>query len=265
MDEENISYADCLKKAQELGFAETDPTGDVEGYDAMYKIAILSNIVFNKRIDISKIYREGITNISSIDMKLADEFGYKIKLIALSKSLIDDNGSQMLDIRVHPMLVSKKRELSDIKNATNAVMLKGFPVGEVMFVGPGAGEFPTASSVVGDILAIKAEINRKDDILPMSVCHHTEFANQINIEDTKNCYYLRIKAKNTPGTIGKIGLACGKYNINLSCILQKGVNEDRSATIIVITEECFEKDINSMMESLEETSEIKILNRIRVM
>ena len=265
MDEENISYADCLKKAQELGFAETDPTGDVEGYDAMYKIAILSNIVFNKRIDISKIYREGITNISSLDMKLADEFGYKIKLIALAKSLKDVNGAQLLDIRVHPMLVSKKRELSDIKNATNAVMLKGFPVGEVMFVGPGAGEFPTASSVVGDILSIKAEINRKDDILPMSVCHHTEFANQINIEDTKNCYYLRIKAKNTPGTIGKIGLACGKYNINLSCILQKGVNEDRSATIIVITEECFEKDINSMMESLEETSEIKILNRIRVM
>ena len=265
MDEENISYDTCLKKAQELGYAETDPTGDVEGFDAMYKIAILSNIVFNKRIDIDKIYREGITKITSLDMKLADEFGYKVKLIAQAKAMQDENNESALDIRVHPMLVSKKRALSDIKNATNAVMLKGFPVDEVMFVGPGAGEFPTASSVVGDILAIKAEIHRGDDILPMSVCHHSEFANQINIENTVNCYYLRIKAKNTPGTIGKIGLACGKFNINLSCILQKGVNEDGSATIIVITEECLEKDINLMIKSVEETSEIKVLNRIRVM
>ncbi len=265
MDEDNIGYDECLKRAQELGYAETDPTGDVEGFDAMYKIAILSNIVFNKRIDINKIYREGITKITSLDMKLADEFGYKIKLIAQAKKMQDKNNESALDIRVHPMLVSKKRALSDIKNATNAVMLKGFPVDEVMFVGPGAGEFPTASSVVGDILAIKTEIHKNDDILPMSVCHHSKFANQINIENTVNCYYLRIKAINTPGTIGKIGLACGKYNINLSCILQKGVNEDGSATIIVITEECLERDINLMIKSIEETSEIKVLNRIRVM
>ena len=265
MDEDNISYEECLLKAQQLGYAETDPTGDVEGFDAMYKIAVLSNIVFNKRIDVNKIYREGITNITSLDMKLADEFGYKIKLIALAKLMQDFQGKSALDIRVHPMLVSKKRALSDVKNATNAVMLKGFPVDEVMFVGPGAGEFPTASSVVGDILAIKAEIRRGDDILPMSVCHHNEFANQIDVEHTVNCYYLRIIASNTPGTIGKIGLACGKYNINLSCILQKGVNDDGSATIIVITEECLEKDINLMIKSIEEDSKIKVLNRIRVM
>ena len=265
MEEDNLSYHDCLLKAQELGYAETDPTGDVEGYDAMYKIAILSNIAFNKRIDIDKIYREGISNISSLDMKLADEFGYKIKLIALSKKMNDLSGNECLDIRVHPMLVSKNKSLADIKNATNAVMLDGFPVGEVMFVGAGAGEFPTASSVVGDILTIKSELNSNGEILPMTVCHHSDYANQINIEDTINCYYLRIKAANTPGTIGKIGLACGKYNINLSCILQKGVNDDRSATIIVITEECYEKDINLMIKDVEQTSEVKVLNRIRVM
>ena len=173
--------------------------------------------------------------------------------------------SDMLDIRVHPVLVSKNQSLADIKNATNAILLKGFPVGEVMFVGAGAGEFPTASSVVGDILTIKSEIKEKNKILPMTVCHHSEYAKQINIDDTVNCYYLRINAVNTPGTIGKIGLACGKFNINLSCILQKGVNDDRSATIIVITEECFEKDINLMIKDVEKTSEIKVLNRIRVM
>ena len=265
MEEENLSYEDCLLKAQQLGYAETDPTGDVEGYDAMYKIAILSNIVFNKRIDLSKIYHEGITNISSLDLKLADEFGYKIKLVAMAKKMSDLSGNDSLDIRVHPVLVSKNESLADIKNATNAVKLKGFPVGEVMFVGAGAGEFPTASSVVGDILTIKSEISKQDKVLPMTVCHHTDYANQIHIDDTQNCYYLRINASNTPGTIGKIGLACGKFNINLSCILQKGVNEDRSATIIVITEDCFERDINNMIKELEATSEVKILNRIRVM
>ena len=106
MEEENLSYEECLLKAQKLGYAETDPTGDVEGYDAMYKIAILANIVFNKRIDYTKIYREGITKISAGDIKIADELGYKIKLIAQAKKV---ENSDMLDIRVHPMLVDKNK------------------------------------------------------------------------------------------------------------------------------------------------------------
>lgn len=260
MEEENIPYDVCLSKAQELGYAETDPTGDVEGYDAMYKIAILANIVFKKRIDINKIYREGITKISAQDMNIADELGYKIKLIAQAKQL--DCG---LDIRVHPMLVSKTNPLSDIKNATNAVMLNGFPVDKVMFVGPGAGEFPTASSVVGDILAIKSEIANKGNVLPMTVCRHSDYANQINIEDTKNCYYLSILAHSELGVIGKIGCACAENNINISYVIQKGINEDNNATIIVLTEECYEKDINNMINKLENENNIHVENRIRVM
>ena len=170
-----------------------------------------------------------------------------------------------LDIRVHPMLVSKNNPLSDIKNATNAVMLNGFPVDKVMFVGPGAGEFPTASSVVGDILAIKSEIANKGNVLPMTVCRHSEYANQINVDNTKNCYYLSILALSEPGVIGKIGCACAEFNINISCVIQKGINEDNNATIIVITEECFEKDINSMINKLENENKIHVTNRIRVM
>ncbi len=263
MEEENLSYEDCLAKAQKLGYAETDPTGDVEGFDAMYKIAILANIVFDKRIDVNKIYREGITKISAQDIKIADELGYKIKLIAQAKTFNDDENT--LDIRVHPMLVDKNNSISDIRNATNAVMLNGFPVDKVMFVGPGAGEFPTASSVVGDILAIKAENHRKDDVLPMMGCKHESYANQISIEETKNCYYLRIKADNTPGEIGKIGTACGEYKINLSCIIQRELDTKGDATIIVITEKCLEKDMNSMITSIEKDSKTKVLNKIRVM
>ncbi len=260
MEEENLSYEDCLAKAQALGYAETDPTGDVEGYDAMYKIAILANIVFGKRIDVNKIYREGITNITAQDIKIADELGYKIKLIAQAKK--NENG---IDVRVHPMLVSKINPIADIKNATNAVMLNGFPVDKVMFVGPGAGQFPTASSVVGDILSLKAEFDKGSNILPMTVCHHSEYANQTDVNETKNCYYLSIVAQNVKGVIGLIGCACAEHNVNISCVLQKGDNGDGSATIIVITEECLEKDMNLMIQKLQNDNNIKIANKIRVL
>ncbi|MBR5304198.1 MAG: homoserine dehydrogenase [Candidatus Gastranaerophilales bacterium] len=260
MEEENLSYDECLAKAQALGYAETDPTGDVEGFDAMYKIAILANIVFGKRIDVNKIYKEGITKITAQDIKIADELGYKIKLIAQAKKVL--NG---IDVRVHPMLVAKANPISDIKNATNAVLLHGFPVDKVMFVGPGAGQFPTASSVVGDILCLKAEIEKGENALPMTVCHHSEYANQINIDETKNCYYLSIVAKNVKGVIGAIGCACAESNVNISCVIQKGDNGDGSATIIVITEESLEKDMNQMIQKLQSENNIQITNKIRVL
>ena len=259
MEEENLSYDECLKKAQALGYAETDPTGDVEGFDAMYKIAILANIVFGKRIDVNKIYREGITKITAQDIKIANELGYKIKLIAQAKKA--ENG---IDVRVHPMLVSKTNPISDIKNATNAVMLDGFPVDKVMFVGPGAGQFPTASSVVGDILCLKAEIEKGENALPMTVCHHSEYANQISVDETNNCYYLSIVAKNIKGVIGTIGCACAEFNVNISCVIQKGDNGDGSATIIVITEQTKESDMNQMIQKLQNEN-IQITNKIRVL
>ena len=259
MEEKGISYQECLKAAQELGYAEADPTGDVEGYDTMYKIATLANITFNKRIDVTKIYREGITNIDADDIKFADELGYKIKLIALAQ---EDDGQ--IDVRVHPMLVSKSNVISGINNALNAVMLEGFPVGQVMFTGPGAGEFPTASSVVGDILAIAAEFSKCETILPMTRCHHKDMAVQTDILDTKNNYYISITAPNSIGVIGVIGTACGKNKINISSVLQKGTQKDGSAHIIVITETCSERDIQNAIEELKKQS-IKINNLIRVM
>lgn len=259
MEEENISYEECLNKAQALGYAETDPTGDVEGYDAMYKIATLANIVFSKRIDLNKIHREGITKIGADDIKCADELGYKIKLIALAQDVEGE-----LDVRVHPMLVKKDEVISNTNNALNAVLLEGHPVGRVMFTGPGAGEFPTASSVVGDILAIKAEFGKCENILPMTRCHHKEKAVQKNILDTKNSYYINITAKNAMGIIGLIGTSCGKNNINLSSILQKGTKADGTAEIIVITELSAEGDVQKMISELKE-KDIKINNLIRVM
>lgn len=147
MDMQGASYNDVLKESQELGYAEADPTGDVEGFDAAYKITTLATIAFGKRVKFENVYREGITKISPEDMQAANEMGYKIKLIA-SAEITEDNKA---DVRVHPMLISKSNPLAHIDYVTNAVTLTGHPVGSVTLSGPGAGEFPTASSVVGDI------------------------------------------------------------------------------------------------------------------
>ena len=155
MDTDGASYEDVLKEAQELGYAETDPTGDVEGFDAAYKITTLATIAFNSRVKFENVYREGITKVRKEDMKNANELGYKIKLIASAE--IDENNNA--DVRVHPMLVPNDMMLAHIDYVTNAVFLTGHPMGQILLSGPGAGEFPTASSVIGDILAIAREYN----------------------------------------------------------------------------------------------------------
>ena len=247
MDVDGASYEDVLKEAQQLGYAETDPTGDVEGFDAAYKITTLATIAFKKRIKIENVYREGITKIRKEDMAQANEFGYKIKLIATAT--IDENDNA--DVRVHPMLVSKSTMLAHIDYVTNAVAISGHPIGNIVLSGPGAGEFPTASSVVGDILAIAAEYGKTDYMLPMMRCHHSQKAHPVNITNTYNKYYISITAPNAIGVIAKIGSICANKNISLSSILQKGVSEDNTANITVITEKCQEKLIREVVAELD--------------
>ena len=261
MDEDNAPYEKVLKEAQELGYAETDPTGDVEGFDAAYKIVTLATIAFNKRIKLNGIYREGITKITDKDIKFANELGYKIKLIATAK--IDDDGNS--DVRVHPMLVPKEHVLATINNVTNAVMLSGKPVGEIIFTGPGAGEMPTASSVVGDILALTNEIGKTDYPLPMMRCNHSEESKRIDIGETENRYYISLCTQNKPGSIGVIGTICGKHNINLSDILQKSSN-DNAAEVVVITAASKELNIKEALKEMKSSKAIlKINNLIRLM
>lgn len=247
MDVDGASYEDVLKEAQALGYAETDPTGDVEGFDAAYKITTLATIAFKQRIKIENVYREGITKIRKEDMAQANEFGYKIKLIA--NASIDEDGNA--DVRVHPMLISKDTTLAHIDYVTNAVAMTGHPIGNIVLSGPGAGEFPTASSVVGDILAIQAEFGKTDYMLPMMRCHHHLTAKPIKIDDTINKYYISITAPNAIGVIAKIGTICANKNISLASILQRGVSENNTADIVVITEKCQEKLIKEVVEELD--------------
>ena len=248
MDTDGASYEDVLKEAQQLGYAETDPTGDVEGFDAAYKITTLATIAFKKRIKIENVYREGITKVRKEDMAKANEFGYKIKLIATAT--IDENDNA--DVRVHPMLVSKDSMLAHIDYVKNAIAISGHPIGDIVLSGPGAGEFPTASSVVGDILAIAAEFGKTDYMLPMMRCNHHVKANPVKIEDTFNKYYISITAPNAIGIIAKIGTICANKNISLSSILQKGVSSDNTADITVITERAQERLVREVVAELSD-------------
>lgn len=263
MDVQKASYNDVLKEAQELGYAEADPTGDVEGFDAAYKITTLATIAFGQRIKFENVYREGITKIRPEDMNAANEMGYKIKLIASAE--INRDGKA--DVRVHPMLVPQSKTLAHIDYVTNAVSLSGHPVGDVTLSGPGAGEFPTASSVVGDILAIASELEKSDYILPMMRCNHHKNAEMVDISLTENKYYISLTVQNSMGVIGRIGKACEDNNISLASIVQKEVVEDNCncADITVITELCRELDMQNVIEIFNnEPAILKVNSIIRV-
>ncbi|MFA6989938.1 MAG: homoserine dehydrogenase [Candidatus Gastranaerophilaceae bacterium] len=261
MESEGAAFDVVLKEAQELGYAEADPTGDIQGYDAAYKVAILASLAFNKRIEQDQIYREGIDKLTPFEFKYADELGYKIKLIAMAKQY-----KNKFDVRVHPMLVSKKHPLAHINGVLNAIVLEGYPVGQIMFSGPGAGELPTASSVSGDVLALADELQFTSRPLPMMRCKHQEHIKLMDINETVNKYYVTIVTKNVPGVIGHLGTICGNHGINVSSIIQKEILPDGSAMIVILTEESLEKNMKSAIDELSSLDSIKkIYNIIRVM
>ncbi|RAI13551.1 MAG: homoserine dehydrogenase [Candidatus Melainabacteria bacterium] len=257
MDENQTSYESVLKEAQELGYAEADPTGDVEGFDSAYKLTTLATITFNKRVKLENVYREGITKVKSEDIKYANELGYKIKLVAYAH--IDENDNA--DVRVHPMFVSKEETLAHINYVKNAVTLTGSPVGKITLSGAGAGEMPTASSVVGDILAIEREYGTTDYILPMMRCKHAHntTAKMVPIDETENKYYLRLIANDKIGGIADITEHFAEKKISIESILMKEVKENNTAEIVIVTDKCKEKLIKELKNDFDMHSCVKEL------
>lgn len=257
MDVNQSSYETVLKEAQELGYAEADPTGDVEGFDSTYKLTTLATITFNKRVKLENVYREGITKIKAEDIKYANELGYKIKLVAYAH--IDENDNA--DVRVHPMFVSKEETLAHINYVKNAITLTGSPVGKITLSGAGAGEMPTASSVVGDILAIEREYGTTDYILPMMRCKHAHntVAKMVPIEETENKYYLRLIANDKIGGIADITEHFAEKKISIESILMKEVKENNTAEIVIVTDKCKEKLITELKDDFAKHSCVKEL------
>lgn len=261
MESEKAEFKDVLYEAQKLGYAEADPTSDIDGHDAAYKISILASIAFNYCSNINKIYREGIRNISTTDINYASELGYRIKLIAMA-NLIDNN---KIDVRVHPTLVPKLHPLASINGVTNAVSVCGDAVGEVNFSGPGAGEMPTASSVAGDVLAIVKSINETSKVLPSMRTNYSTDGNMVSIDETINSYYIHILSFDKPGVIGSLGYICGKHGVSLLSVIQKDLLEGNVARIILLTHQVKESAMQAALKEIAEHESTKaVINVIRV-
>ncbi|QEY24775.1 homoserine dehydrogenase [Neisseria animalis] len=250
MREKGSAFADVLKEAQALGYAEADPTFDIEGHDAGHKITIMSALAFGTPINFNACYLEGISKLDSRDIQYAEELGYRIKLLGITRKT-----AKGIELRVHPTLIPESRLLANVNGVMNAVRVNADMVGETLYYGAGAGALPTASAVVADIidiarligaersnriphLAFQPEQVREQNLLPMS--------------EITSSYYLRVQAKDEPGTLGKIANLLAHEGVSIEALIQKGVIDKTTAEIVILTHSTVEKNIVSAIFAIEE-------------
>lgn len=257
MSNEGASYEDTLKKAQALGYAELNPTADVEGYDSTYKLSILSSMAFHTKIPYTKIYREGITGISREDIAYGKELGYVLKLLAIGK-----NSPAGIEVRVHPTFIKTGHPLAAVNDSFNAVYLTGDAVDDVMLYGRGAGALPTGSAIVSDIIfaATHSDIKYSTFKNTANADKETKF-----VTDFSSSYYIRLTVKDKVGILGKISTVFARNNVSIKKMIQRAVDEDGNATLLFITHETKEKSIRAAVnkiQSLEELSKVNSLIRV---
>lgn len=257
MTYENCDFETALKEAQDKGYAEADPTADVDAFDAMYKIRILTSLAFGLNVDVDKIYREGIRKIKSIDIKYAKKFGYVIKLLAIVK---ENNGA--LEIRVHPAMIPERHPLANVNDSFNAIFLKGNAIGDLMMYGRGAGDLPTGSSVVADIISIlRKDI---DNYVPPRDIRVNETLGLKEMNETETEYYIRLKVKDIPGVLGQISTILGQNDVSILSMIQRGQGTE-NVSLFFITHKTLEGNINKSMDIIKKLSFVEeISNIIRV-
>ncbi len=252
MTDKGESYEDCLKKAKEKGYAEADPTFDVEGVDTAHKLAILITLCYGTTIAMDDIYTEGITKLTPLDIQFAREFGYKIKLLAVSK---EEEGK--VEARVHPTMIPEHHVLAAIDGAYNAVLLNGDAVGNVMFTGMGAGEMPTASAVVGDAIDIARNIIKGGLCRVPSLSFQDEYIKNVDLrmmDDLEVEYYLRFSVVDEPGVLSKISGVLGEHNISIASVIQKGRSTEGAVPLVITTHHAKEKNMFHALQEIDQLS-----------
>ena len=257
MADEGGDYAEVLKEAQELGYAEADPTADVEGYDSMYKLSILASMAFHTRLPIEHIYREGISAISKKDIAAAKELGYTIKLLAIAKR---ENGK--VQMRVHPTMLHNDHPLASVKGSFNAIFMHGSAVDDVMLYGRGAGDFPTASAIISDIIcASKTTEHRYMSFMNEQgkVSDEVEFDN-----NWETGFYLRLTLADAPGALAKVATVLGNNDVSIESVIQRDIDEN-GASVIFATHKTHELSVEKALEQLRQTDVVReIASVIRV-
>ncbi len=243
MSQSGADYAESLKEAQRLGYAEANPTADVEGYDATYKLSILSSLAFHTKIPYTKIYREGITAATPKDIAYGKQLGYSLKLLAIGK-----NGEKGIEVRVHPTFIRNGHPLASVSDSYNAVYITGDSVEDVMLYGRGAGALPTGSAIVGDIIyaATHAVHNYSPFENTEKAAPSTKF-----VTNFESAYYLRIAAEDKAGVLSKITSVLGRNNISVAQIIQEEEkDENGNVPIIVVTHVTHEHNINKAVSDI---------------
>jgi homoserine dehydrogenase len=256
MSTTGLDFATALKQAQDLGYAEPDPTNDIEGIDAAYKLSILSTLAFHARVHPDQVYREGITGLQPSDFRYAHELGYAIRLLAIGK-LADGK----LEARVHPTMVPAGTMLASVDDVYNAVQVEGDLVGRILFYGRGAGAGPTASAVVADVIDLAQRI--VGGAIRPTVATYDESITVRSMDDVQSRYYLRLVAADRPGVIARIAGIFGTHTISLTSVIQK---EDvhyggglRHAEIVFMTHTAHEA---SLQRALDEIRELDVVDQI---
>jgi len=251
MTTEKAGYAEVLKEAQKLGYAEADPTYDVEGVDSAHKLAIIASLAFGTQYHLKDVYREGISRISPMDIEFAHELGYTLKLLGITK---ETNGR--VELRVHPTMLPADFLLSKVDGVFNAVYVEGNAVGSTLYYGRGAGDLPTGSAVVSDIADISRHIVSGSAgkfpaffkaAKPMPLMH---------MEDVTSMYYFRFSAIDKPGVLSKISGILGKHNISIASVIQKDRHEGKAVPLVVLTHRAREKDV---MRAVKEINRLQIV------
>ncbi len=254
MYEDGSEFEDVLKLSQELGYAETDPTADIEGWDAGRKIAILASIAFNTRVTFKDVYMEGITRISSLDIEYAKKLNCTIKLVGRAS---ERDGQ--VEARVHPVLLSLSHPLAKVDGVYNAVYVEGDAVGDVMFQGPGAGEMPTASAVVGDILSVAR--NEIKGVTPRENCSCYDRKEILTIDRTVDKYFIRMTVVDRPGVLSQISGVFGQKDVSIDSLIQTKHSEG-SAELALITDDVIDANLRSALDEIQHLEPVMAVSSV---
>lgn len=244
MFEDGMDFSEALAKATELGYAEADPTADVEGLDAGRKVAILASIAFHSRVVFDDVYTEGITKISAKDVAYAKEFGSVIKLLGVAHNREDG-----IEVAVYPMMLPKNHPLASVRDSFNAVFVHGDALDDAMFYGRGAGELPTASAVMGDVIDIIRDIQFSCTGRISCTCYKNTPVK--SSDDVKNKFFVRMQVTNKPGVLARIASMFGEHKVSISKVIQKVIT-DGVAELVIVTEAVKEYHMQDALMHLRE-------------
>lgn len=244
MAEDNMSYDEALAEAQAKGFAEANPSADVDGFDAAAKIAILASIAFNSRVTMDDVYTRGITNITPVDLEAAADMGYAVKLLAIAHRTPGG-----IDVRVHPTMLPMDHQMAKVNGVFNAIYVIGDAVGETMFFGEGAGAGPAASAVMGDVLEVARHISQ--GIAPIVGCTCTDELPILPIVDLSMKYYIRFSVADRLGVLATMAEVFARHNVSVHSMVQRGRKEAGQVDVIYVTHQAKESDVRAAIDEIK--------------